>query len=71
MAPSAPSAPPPVTRTITLAEGMTVADLALKLDVKAKDVLKKLTAVSLAAFCDGGCTPVQGTVVVDNITFEK
>ncbi|OFW26477.1 MAG: hypothetical protein A3G21_24060 [Acidobacteria bacterium RIFCSPLOWO2_12_FULL_66_21] len=34
--------PPPVTRTITLAEGMTVADLATKLDVKAKDVLKKL-----------------------------
>ena len=40
--PSAPTAPPPVTRTITLAEGMTVADLAAKLDVKAKDVLKKL-----------------------------
>ena len=36
------SAPPPVTRTITLAEGMTVSDLAAKLDVKAKDVLKKL-----------------------------
>ena len=34
--------PPPVTRTITLAEGMTVADLATKLDVKAKDVIKKL-----------------------------
>jgi translation initiation factor IF-2 len=38
----APAAPPPITRTITLAEGMTVADLAGKLDVKAKDVLKKL-----------------------------
>jgi translation initiation factor IF-2 len=38
----APASPPPVTRTITLAEGMTVADLATKLDVKAKDVLKKL-----------------------------
>ena len=38
----APTAPPPVTRTITLAEGMTVADLATKLDVKAKDVLRKL-----------------------------
>jgi translation initiation factor IF-2 len=37
-----PAAPPPVTRTITLAEGMTVADLAAKLDVKAKDVMKKL-----------------------------
>jgi translation initiation factor IF-2 len=42
MAPSAPIEPPPVTRTITLAEGMTVADLASKLDVKAKDILKKL-----------------------------
>ncbi|MGB2717640.1 MAG: translation initiation factor IF-2 [Vicinamibacterales bacterium] len=42
MMPAAPVAPPPVTRTITLAEGMTVADLATKLDVKAKDVLKKL-----------------------------
>jgi translation initiation factor IF-2 len=40
-APSA-SAPPPITRTITLAEGMTVSDLAAKLDVKANDVLKKL-----------------------------
>jgi translation initiation factor IF-2 len=36
------AAPPPVTRTITLAEGMTVSDLAAKLDIKAKDVLKKL-----------------------------
>jgi translation initiation factor IF-2 len=38
----AAAAPPPVTRTITLAEGMTVSDLAAKLDVKANDVLKKL-----------------------------
>ena len=35
-----------------------------------KDVLKKLTAVSLTAFCER-CTPVHGTIVVDNITFEK
>jgi translation initiation factor IF-2 len=34
--------PPPITRTVTLAEGMTVSDLASKLDVKANDVLKKL-----------------------------
>ncbi|HUF46252.1 MAG TPA: translation initiation factor IF-2, partial [Vicinamibacterales bacterium] len=43
--PSAPMAPielPPITRMITLAEGMTVKDLADKLEVKAKDVLKKL-----------------------------
>ena len=35
-------APPPITRIITLAEGMTVKDLADKLEVKPKDVLKKL-----------------------------
>jgi len=42
MPPSAPAAPPPITRTITLAEGMTVKDLADKLDVRVKDVLAKL-----------------------------
>ena len=36
------SPPPPVTRTITLAEGMTVKDLADKLDLRVKDVLAKL-----------------------------
>jgi translation initiation factor IF-2 len=41
-APAMPAAPPPVSRTITLAEGMTVKDLADKLDVRAKDVLAKL-----------------------------
>jgi translation initiation factor IF-2 len=35
-------APPPITRIITLAEGMTVKDLADKLEVKPKDVMKKL-----------------------------
>jgi translation initiation factor IF-2 len=39
---SMPAAPPPITRTITLAEGMTVKDLAEKLDLRTKDVLKKL-----------------------------
>jgi translation initiation factor IF-2 len=37
-----PAAPPPITRTITLAEGMTVKDLAEKLEVRVKDVLAKL-----------------------------
>jgi translation initiation factor IF-2 len=37
-----PVAPPPITRTITLAEGMTVKDLAEKLDLRVKDVLAKL-----------------------------
>jgi translation initiation factor IF-2 len=41
-APMAPAAPPPITRIITLAEGMTVKDLADKLDVRVKDVLAKL-----------------------------
>ena len=41
-APIVPKPPPPVTRTITLAEGMTVKDLADRLEVRAKDVLKKL-----------------------------
>ncbi|MFL6332569.1 MAG: hypothetical protein ACJ754_04410 [Pyrinomonadaceae bacterium] len=38
--------------------------------VGVKDVLKKLTAVSLTAFCEQ-CTPTHGTVVVDNIVFMK
>jgi len=42
MSAPAPAAPPPITRTITLAEGMTVKDLADKLDVRVKDVLAKL-----------------------------
>ncbi|MCC7181404.1 MAG: translation initiation factor IF-2 [Acidobacteria bacterium] len=39
---AAPVAPPPISRTITLAEGMTVKDLADKLDVRVKEVLKAL-----------------------------
>jgi hypothetical protein len=38
--------------------------------VGAKDVLKKLTLISLTAYCEQ-CTPVHGTVVVDNILFQK
>src|SRR5205085_2738161 len=37
-----PAAPPPVTRTVTFVEGMTVKDLADKLEQRVKDVLKKL-----------------------------
>jgi translation initiation factor IF-2 len=40
--PLMPAAPPPITKLITLAEGMTVKDLADKLELKVKDVLKKL-----------------------------
>ena len=38
--------------------------------VGVKDVLKKLTAISLTAFCEQ-CTPLHGTVVVDNVAFVK
>ena len=40
--PVQPTPPPPITREISIAEGMTVKDLADKLEVRAKDVLKKL-----------------------------
>ena len=42
MLPQTQAPPPPITRTISLAEGMTVKDLAEKLGLRAKDVLKKL-----------------------------
>jgi translation initiation factor IF-2 len=42
MMPLMQAAPPPITKLITLAEGMTVKDLADKLELKVKDVLKKL-----------------------------
>jgi translation initiation factor IF-2 len=42
MAQQMPASPPPISRTITLAEGMTVKELADKLDVRPKDVLAKL-----------------------------
>jgi hypothetical protein len=38
--------------------------------VSTKEVLKKLTAISVTAYC-GPCTPVTGTVVVDNLVFQN
>lgn len=38
--------------------------------VGAKDVLKKLTAVSITAYCEQ-CLPISGTIVIDNVIFEK
>jgi hypothetical protein len=38
--------------------------------VTPKELLKKLTAVSVAAYCDQ-CTPTRGTMVVDNLVFQK
>jgi hypothetical protein len=42
---------------------------AMPLDLKS-DVLKKLTSITVGVFCDK-CTLEKGTVVVDNIAFEK
>ena len=36
--------------------------------VDTKDVLKKLTAVTISAFCDQ-CSPISGTMVIDNVIF--
>jgi translation initiation factor IF-2 len=41
-APPPPAAPPPITRTITFSEGMTVKDLADRLEIRVKDALKSL-----------------------------
>ena len=38
--------------------------------VDTKEVLKKLTAVSVSTYCSQ-CTPEHGTVVVDNLIFQK
>ena len=42
---------------------------ATQLDLK-RDVLMKLTSVTIGVFCEK-CTFEKGTVVVDNIAFEK
>jgi hypothetical protein len=38
--------------------------------VDTKDVMKKLTAVSISAYCNQ-CAPQHGTIVVDNVMFQK
>jgi hypothetical protein len=35
-----------------------------------KEIFKKLTSIDLSAYCDQ-CTPIKGTVVVDNMVFHK
>jgi hypothetical protein len=44
-------------------------DWAIQLDLK-RDILKKLTSVTIGVHCDK-CIMEKGTVVVDNIAFEK
>jgi hypothetical protein len=38
--------------------------------VDTKEVLKKLTAISISAYCNQ-CTPQHGMVLVDNVVFQK
>jgi hypothetical protein len=38
--------------------------------VDPKEVLKKLTAISVSAYCNQ-CTPQNGMVLVDNIVFQN
>jgi len=37
--------------------------------VDVKEVLRKLTQVDITVYCDGGCSPINGTVVIDNVIF--
>ena len=62
-APPMPSAPPPVTRTITLAEGMTVKDLADKLELRVKDVLAKLLMKRLMLTINSTLDPETATMI--------
>lgn len=36
-----------------------------------KEVLKRLTAITFAVYCEQTCRPAKGTAVVDDIAFEK
>ena len=76
--PVVPKAPPPITRTITLAEGMTVKDLANRLEVRAKDVLKKLIEKRLMMTINTTLDPDTATMIarefgadVEHRTFEE
>jgi hypothetical protein len=36
-----------------------------------KEVLRKLTSITLSVYCDQECRPASGMVIVDNLVFEK
>jgi hypothetical protein len=42
----------------------------LETKVDAKKIFQQLTSVSVSAYCDN-CRPEKGTIVVDNVVFEK
>ena len=49
-------------------KGVTQPSWAEKVDTK--EVLRKLTAISISAYCNQ-CTPASGMVLVDNLVFQK
>ena len=61
--PVAPKALPPITRTITIAEGMAIKDLADRLEVRAKDVLKKLIEKRLMMTINTTLDPDTATMI--------
>jgi translation initiation factor IF-2 len=61
--PSAPAAPPPVSRTITFAEGMTVKDLADKLEVKVNVLLGKLLMKGLRLTINSTLDPETASMI--------
>ncbi len=61
--PSAPASPPPVSRIITFAEGMTVKDLADKLDQKVNAVLGKLLMKGLRLTINSTLDPETATMI--------
>jgi len=52
-------------------EGFTQPGWLKNVRVDPKDVFKNLTSISLTAFCDQCQLNTQGTVIVDNMVFEK
>jgi translation initiation factor IF-2 len=62
-APQASAAPPPISRTITFAEGMTAKDLADKLDVKVNALLGKLFMKGLRLTINSTLDPETATTI--------
>jgi len=61
--PAAPIAPPPVSRTITFAEGMTVKDLADKLELKVNVLLGKLLMKGLRLTINSTLDPETASMI--------
>jgi hypothetical protein len=66
--------------TFKVKPGLNTYEVALKalvppgwVDVKIepKKILQKLTALNISAYCEQQCRPIEGMLIVDNVTFEK